>query len=1057
MGKLIGSVTWTPQKPAAGDSVKIDVCDPSGKPYQNQGPTFIGINGIPGTGQFLQFALAGDYKVPITVMGADGAKEQTTVTIAVAAPVLSEATRKALADPANASLPAEQVAYLKATSDVSLLTVAPKAPYGTPHAVAFKLYPLIKFIKPPVAPAAKNGTAAGSSPAGSTAGAPAAPDSSAGWAWDFGDGSKPITTTVPAADHDYTASLGSTQEFHQFDVSVTQVRIPAGGAAAVPTGSSWKRTLSVHNPYVAIKNRGYVVLTVATQGSAAKDGKNFVGTAEIKNIEPVPITLSSRLIVPVLEDTSVLTAPTPLEALASPIVVPANGSISTKVSVPFSQVAEDAVGFKAIFTSEVVKGAKDEKAGNSLHPSGAKSPIEGLKVRATAHFLVQPEYRGKAVAEIKKDGPKPAPRDDPAMPPVKEGNQCDPDNLPSDAPAALACQITPKTAQVLIPAQFLNAAKGDVILCPSVGSASLVDAMFSQLTPPQLYGHTGIMTRNYDQITHCTASEPRLLNYTVSGILGGGDEGFDPDALKYAWPGAITETVDQAVNGQMIADPSSSSGQQYQFQSFNGTSSDIQIDNAWVLIPPIVVKPDPVLETSDVRKLLTEVADDAYSNTGKFHYRFYCFTDPAATNLTAPSTGLSASSTWAEGTQGGVCSSFIWKMMKGRGVEALGPSKYATAAELSDAAKKLNVLLDPNGQTLDGLFYYTEAERQVCAQWLYNTVWNMADAQAGWAGELLTHAADYYADELLNTFAADNSSTEDSSNAWQTPGDANAISPNDYLAWNGPDKGGVLGYSEPLIYQPANYATVHIYEWAKVTAYGKLTGKVTLDGKPAADVTLTVPGHTAGTDKDGNYTFDKIPYGPYSVIAKQAVTKGPVDFGVQTGAMIYNTGRVSVKVDKDTVTAPEIKLRAPNTPYIRSIAVTGHVSLDCSVWDWGSNHYDYYGPIGQAAVDVGNGHPQDSWSTDVSVHSADAHFSATFNYQPDDSINVLFKAVLDGQYERDYTTTIAPGDNYTFVIGDGNSFLNGRAGYTYNGYPDLEGSNDTMCCAITFTNNEWSA
>jgi hypothetical protein len=286
---------------------------------------------------------------------------------------------------------------------------------------------------------------------------------------------------------------------------------------------------------------------------------------------------------------------------------------------------------------------------------------------------------------------------------------------------------------------------------------------------------------------------------------------------------------------------------------------------------------------------------------------------------------------------------------------------------------------------------------------------------------------------------------------------ANAISPNDYLAWNGPEKGGVLGYSEPLIYMPANYATVDIYEWAKVTAYGKLTGKVTLDGKPVSDVTLTVPGHQAGTDKDGNYTFDHIPYGPYEVVAKLADTKGPVDFGVQTGTAIYNTGRVSVKLDKDSVTAPEIKLRKPDEPFIRSIHVTGHVSLDCSVWNFGSNHYDYYGPIAQAFVDVGNGHPDDSWSDTVPVHSASVVFSATFHYEPDDSVNVFFKAVLDGSGERAYTATIAPGDNYQFVIGDSQSFLNGRNGYPYNGYPDLEASNDTMCCAITFANNEWSA
>jgi hypothetical protein len=1061
MSNLIGSVTWTPPKPAAGDSVRIDVRDPAGTPYGNQQSPYIGINGVPGSTQFLQFALAGDYKVSVAAMGADGTKEQNTVTITVAAPALSAATQAALADPANGNLPQEQLAYLKATSDVNLLTVTPKAPYATPHEVSFNLFPLIKFLKPPVPPPAATAALKAAAPSVSIAATAGGANASTSWTWDFGDGSAKVSTSSPAADHDYTSSLGSTNEFHQFHVNLTEVQNTNGGTPAVP-GGSWTRTLSVHNPYVSIKKRGYVVLPVTANGSATKDGESFVGTAEIKNIEPVPITLCSRLLVPVLEDTSVLTAPTPLEALADPIIVPANGSITVKVSAPFSQVPENSFGFKVIFTDETVKGA------NSSTPQAAqataKSPIDGLKVRATAHFQVQPEYRGKAVLETAKNDPKaasgpapdPVPNDE-VMPPVREGNQCDPDNLPSDAPATLACQITPKTEKVLINAQFLNAAKGDVILCPSVGSASLVDAMFSQLTPPQLYGHSGIMTRNYEQITHCTASESRLINYTVSGILGGGDEGFDPDALKYAWPGALTQTIDHCINGEMITDPSSSTNQQYKFQDFLGTSSDIQLANVWTLIPPVVVKPDPVLETTAVRKLLSDVADDAYSSTGKYHYRFYCFTDPASTALKAPASGLSASSTWAENSNGAVCSSFIWKSMKGGGVEAMGPSKFVTASELGDSAKSLGVFLDPDGQTLDGLFYYPADERKVCASWLHDTVWNMADAQAGWAGELLTHAADYYADELCSSFAVDDSTTEDSDISWENPSGANAISPNDYLAWVGPDKGGVLGYSEPLIYMPANYATVNIYEWAKVTAYGQLTGKVTLDGAAAPDVTLTVPGYSVGTDKDGNYTFDKIPYGPYDVIARQADTKGPFSSGVQTGTAFYNTGRASITLDKNSVTAPEIKLKKANTPYIRTILVTGHVSLDCSVWDWGSNHYDYYGPIAQGSIDVGNGHPQDSWSTTTSVHSASVVFSATFNYQPDDSVNVFFKAVLDGSGERDYTATIAPGDNYTFVIGNSQSFLNGRAGYTYNGYPDLEASNDTMCCAITFANNEWSA
>lgn len=1080
MGKVIGSVVWTPQQPAAGQSVKIDVCDPTGKPYGNQQAAYVGINGVPGTTQFLQFGLAGDQKLTVTAQDSDGTTEQTTVTITVGAPVLSADTLAKMASPAAAALSAAQLAYGKATSDVSLLTVGPRAPYNVAHHVTFNVYPLSKFVKAPAAPAGAiaapdveedllkpQPSAVNVTSVSATSTAPLQQShvtNTPGWMWDFGDGTTPVTATSSATDHDYTASLSTTDEFHFFHVTATAVTIADDGTPPTPTGTSFTRTLTVHNPYVSIKKRGYVVLPVTVSGSATKDGDNFVGTATISNPEPVAITLTSRRLLAVLEDTDALTSPSAVEALATNLVVPAKGSVKLKISAPFAQVAADATGFKAIFLGASSPDAADAKS----------DPIAGLKVRATAHFLVEPQYRGKAVPETPAD-PKPTitgkvdmmgPAPDPVpgnevMPPVAAGNQCDPDNLPEDAPATLACQITPKTQSIPTNAAFLNASKGDIVLCPSVGSASLVDAMFQQLTPPQLYGHSGIMTRNYEQITHCTASESRLISYTSGGIVSSKDEGFDPDALTYAWPGVLTQTVDHAVNGEQITDPSSTSGQQYGFQDFLGTPTNVLYTpnnvNTWVLIPPVVVKPDPALETDAIRQLLTKVADDAFGNTGKYHYRFYCFTDPAATNLTAPASGLNSSSTWAQGTEGAVCSSFIWKMMKGRSVQALGPSEYATEAELSDAAQALDVQLDPAGKTLDGLFYYSAAQRQTCASWLHDTVWSAADAIVGGLGETLTHAADYYADELCSSFASDDNSVEDSDTSWENPSGANAISPNDFLAWNGPEKGGVLGYSEPLIYLPASFATVNIYEWAKVTAYGKLTGTVTLDGNPAASVTVTVPGYQAGTDKDGNYTFDKIPYGPYEVVAKLADTQGPVDFGVQTGTKVYYTGNVSIDLDKDSATAPEIKLKAPDIPYERTVVVTGYYSLDCSVWDWGSSHYTVYGPVAQGEILVGIGQTQYSWTTTETAHSATAILSAVAYYQADDSVTISFQAVLDGSSPRSYTATIAAGDSYTFVIGNSQSWLDGGGGLNYNGYPDLENDNDTLCCSVTFTNNQWSA
>jgi hypothetical protein len=146
---------------------------------------------------------------------------------------------------------------------------------------------------------------------------------------------------------------------------------------------------------------------------------------------------------------------------------------------------------------------------------------------------------------------------------------------------------------------------------------------------------------------------------------------------------------------------------------------------------------------------------------------------------------------------------------------------------------------------------------------------------------------------------------------------------------------------------------------------------------------------------------------------------------------------------------------------MRTVAIEGHTTLDCSEWDFGSTHYTGWWQI-RGSVDVGQGDTHATWAQPETSKDATVVFSATVDYQPDDdSVNVLFTAALDdpGGADRTYAANIAPGKSHTFVIGDKNSWLNGTGPekWTYNGFPDLEAKNDTMCCSITFTNNEWGA
>src|SRR5208282_3120513 len=184
--------------------------------------------------------------------------------------------------------------------------------------------------------------------------------------------------------------------------------------------------------------------------------------------------------------------------------------------------------------------------------------------------------------------------------------------------------------------RFMNARKGDVVLSP--GGNGLIGGLLSHIHTPQFYSHIGIMTNDYDQITHCIAIDERMKAYPVGSILGVGPEptsGFRPDVVKYGWPGTVTQTVENSVLGEPRNDPEG--GAAYNLQGFDASAEGATISGAWHIIPPIVVKPDPMYETDGLRQQLHAVADDAFSHTGKFHYRFYGYTDPTiADNTVAP-------------------------------------------------------------------------------------------------------------------------------------------------------------------------------------------------------------------------------------------------------------------------------------------------------------------------------------------------------------------------------------------------------------------------------------
>ena len=202
-----------------------------------------------------------------------------------------------------------------------------------------------------------------------------------------------------------------------------------------------------------------------------------------------------------------------------------------------------------------------------------------------------------------------------------------------------------------IPGRILNAYKGDVVLSP--GDTGIIGGLLKQVG--QGYSHTGIMTKNYIEIRNSTASQEWLEDHLrgVSPTGKKGTDGFDPIALKYIWPGTITQEIDKSTYGDFLTSPE---GKTYKLTPM---SYDPSYNTAGVLIPALVVKPSP-FHGSKVRGMLHQIADEAKKING--HYRLYCYTKPEIALGTEPrEKGIAGpESGWAQGTVATVCSSLVW-------------------------------------------------------------------------------------------------------------------------------------------------------------------------------------------------------------------------------------------------------------------------------------------------------------------------------------------------------------------------------------------------------------
>lgn len=358
------------------------------------------------------------------------------------------------------------------------------------------------------------------------------------------------------------------------------------------------------------------------------------------------------------------------------------------------------------------------------------------------------------------------------------------------------------------------------------------------------------MTRNRDEITHSTASEDRLASFV-------GSDGARPDVLKYLWPGVITQTVEHAVNGEDMVDPETD--KTYNLSGFGTMESKMDLGGVGAeLVPAMVVKPDPLKETLEIRQTLHGIADFAAQQAGKSHYRFFCYTNP--------SIGLSdkapAEAKWAANTFPTVCSSLVWMSIRQSGVP------MEQALEQSDLAAGAPIV----PSTPDGLYLYQADERLAAGEVLYERVKEVVLEATSSFADFLTDVSDDFANQILNTFASDWADTDaKDSDQWRQTGGANAVSPENLRFYDAP----LYGYMEPLIYRPARWEQVTIYRWKKVAQTGTVKGVVHFQGKPVVGANVQISEnqftHSAA---DGSFTLTSVPVGKILIDAQKVDADG---------------------------------------------------------------------------------------------------------------------------------------------------------------------------------------
>lgn len=944
LSSMIRSVKFSKSPVCPGESVTatVDAVDPSG---DAQAPA-VTINGVPGstlTDQF--FGAPGPRYVAVTARTADGSLESTLEQLMVASCPNASSPQPALVAEPDLFHPGQVV-----------LSVA--------NANSFD-------------------------------------DGTAQYKWKFGDGAN-ATTSVPTTNHDFTASVPLTALNKPFEVSVTVTR--SGLADATGT-----RTLVIWNDYAVSSRRGAleppaepIDPRLSISGGVASASVKF------KNLEPTVLSYNKRRVDVVPCDGDTAPAVGAVETIS--ITVPATGEVTQSVQIPASLLSASTCGVTIHFWGATAAGAKAQTSVTLEMPPKASAAVPvDAHLNAMLNYLVDQGlvssdrtideetisrlYRERkirysvATGTFYQTGPAPTPT---------SGSECDPDN-PGTPPTGgnYSCQPsgtwTVESPGWVAGAHIVNALKGDALIARFCGGQ--VQKILGALNPQQMYTHSAMMTKNFIEIRQSTGAPDYLMAHP-NGVVGQPTDGFQESALRYLWPGVITNSVDEAFSGgRELTDPD---GTSYAVNGF--APGDVRCEGDQNIIYPRVVKPAPDHELT-ARPRLLNAAEAAKTISG--HYRFSQFSN-ATDALYSDSDGPAAQDIPSSG------SGF------GAGLKMYGPSRttcssflrYALQAAGADLDKDTDLpqKSDVTNHPAEGLFYYDANERLAAGNALYSATYNEVQYQIDlvnsevsdywWVGAVgtvglglvfgpagaavglastfaigyfgtvfkwATDAPDDVANQITNCFSSDycGEGAKDSEN-WQNPGEGYSVSPDNILDhYDAPDPvkspNGVYGYSERMKYRGKRYHQV--FKWMPAAGTRRVCGTVLNGTTPEANAQVEVqgiPGATQVSDADGKFCFDAIPGGNISVHAAKTIGTYPTEeqwegvscFTPDPGSEQWLAAKCSdFSVTNATPLAEtDVTIKGPDAQY-RKVQITATVSLrdaDCYVSDTWGGPYTYF-------------------------------------------------------------------------------------------------------------------